>query len=226
MKDILILIPAYNEEKSICQVVNGLKSRGYDNILVVDDGSNDRTFEMVHRLNVYVARHLLNRGAGNATATGFAIAKILDPEIIVTFDADGQHDASDIVKLIGPIKRGEADVVISSRMLAKRPAMPSRRIIYNKIANLATFIFYGFSVSDTQSGLKAFSRKAFNAIEIKSAGMEFCSEIIAKIKEKGLKFKEVSVRSIYTDYSMSKGQSFVTGVETFFRLVLNKVLRG
>ena len=109
MKDILILIPAYNEEKGICPVVDNLRMHGYEDILVVDDGSSDRTFETAHMLNIYVARHLLNRGAGNATATGFAIAKILDPEIVVTFDADGQHDAADIAKLVEPIKRGDAN---------------------------------------------------------------------------------------------------------------------
>lgn len=225
-KDIFIIIPAYNEEGSIRSVIEDLKKHGYDRILVVDDGSSDRTFEIAEGLGVYAARHLLNRGAGAATATGFEIARILDPEIVVTFDADGQHDAADIAGLIGPIRKGTTDVVIGSRMLAKRPAMPLRRIVYNKIANMTTFAFYGFSVSDTQSGLKAFSRKAFNTIEIHTARMEFCSEIIARIKEKGLRFKEVPVKSIYTDYSLSKGQSFSTGLETLFRLALNKLLGG
>ena len=225
-KDILIIIPAYNEEKSIRLVIDGLREYGYEHILVIDDGSSDRTFEIAKGLSVYVTRHLLNRGAGTATATGFEIARILDPEIVVTFDADGQHDAADVIRLIEPIKRGEADVVIGSRMLAKRPAMPLRRMIYNKIANMTTFAFYGFSVSDTQSGLKAFNRKAFNAIEIRTARMEFCSEIIARIKKNSLRFKEIPVKSIYTDYSLSKGQSFSMGLETFMRLALNKLLGG
>ncbi|MBN1384716.1 MAG: glycosyltransferase family 2 protein [Elusimicrobia bacterium] len=222
--NILILIPAYNEEGSIQNVIQDLKSCGYNNILVIDDNSVDKTYEIVNKLNVYVVKHLLNRGVGCASATGFEIAKILNPEIVVTFDADGQHDADDIIKLIEPIQKGEVDVVIGSRMLAKS-GMPWKRIIYNKIANIATLVIYGFTLSDTQSGLKAFNRKAFNLIDIETSRMEFCSEIIHKLKEKKLKFKEVEVKSIYTDYSLSKGQGLVNGIKTFIRLVLDRLSR-
>lgn len=222
--NVLILIPAYNEEKSIQGVIENLKNHGYVNILVIDDGSVDNTFEIVSKLNVYVARHLLNRGVGSASATGFEIAKILNPEIVVTFDADGQHDAADIIELIEPIQKDEVDVVIGSRMLAKS-GMPWKRIIYNKIANIATLVVYGFTLSDTQSGLKAFNRKAFSLIDIETSRMEFCSEIIHKLKEKKLRFKEVGVKSIYTEYSLSKGQGFINGIKTLIRLALDRLSR-
>lgn len=225
LNDILIVVPAYNEEESIQLVIENLRRYGYNNILVVDDGSNDRTFEIVNQLNVYTARHLLNRGAGTASATGFEIAKILNPDIVVTFDADGQHEAGDILRLIEPIQKNESEVVIGSRMLI-RAGMPRKRVLYNRIANLITHIVYGFSISDTQSGLKAFSRKAYNLINIETAGMEFCSEIVHKIKENNLRFKEIAIESTYTKYSLSKGQSFVVGAKTLFRLVLSRLLRG
>jgi len=222
----LIIVPAYNEESRIRSVIEDLKGHGYDDILVVDDCSEDATFSIICESGIYVARHVLNRGAGAASATGFEIAKVLKPDIIVTFDADGQHDAGDIERLAAPIKAQEADVVIGSRMLAKNSGMPWHRILCNRMANIVTFMVYGFSVSDTQSGLKAFSRKAYSLINIETTKMEFCSEIIFKIKEKGLRFKEVPVRCIYSDYSLSKGQSFFVGIKTFFRLIISRLLGG
>ena len=223
-KNVLIVIPAFNEEKTIKATVNNLKEYGYSNILVVDDGSSDRTLEIIDKLDVFLVRHLINRGAGLASATGFEIAKIINPEIVVTFDADGQHNAADIEKLIEPILRDEADVAIGSRMLIKS-GMPFKRRIYNKIANMVTFIFYGVLVSDTQSGLKAFNRKAYNLIDIEQARMEFCSEIIYKIHKNNLRYKEIAVRPFYTKYSLSKGQGFVVGIKTFIRLLLSKLAR-
>jgi len=222
LDSILVVIPAYNEEKSIQSVIEDLKSCGYDKMLVIDDGSSDRTFEIVNKMGVYIARHSLNIGVGNATATGFKIAKILNPDIIVTFDADGQHSAADIIKLIEPLQKDEVDVVIGSRMLMKS-IMPWRRLVYNNLANIITWIIYGFSISDTQSGLKAFNRKAYNTIAIETARMEFCSEIVHKIKENNLRFKEVGVKIIYTDYSLSKGQGFAVGLKTLFRLIVSRL---
>lgn len=224
-KNVLIIIPAYNEEKSISSVIEDLKKHGYADILIIDDNSIDNTYEIANSLNVYVARHLLNRGVGSASATGFEIAKILNPEIVVTLDADGQHDAADIIKLVEPIHKGEVDVVIGSRMLAGE-GMPWKRILYNKLANMVTFVIYGFTLSDTQSGLKAFNKKAYNLINIETSRMEFCSEIIHKLKEKNLRFKEVKIKSIYTDYSLSKGQGFVNGIKTLIRMVLDRLSRG
>lgn len=224
LKDILILIPAYNEREVISCVIENVKKHGYNKILVIDDGSDDETFEMLSKSDIYLARHLLNRGAGCASATGFEIAKILDPDIVVTFDADGQHDAGDIIKLIEPIQKNEADIVIGSRMLSSS-GMPRKRFFYNKMANLITFIIYGFSVSDTQSGLKAFNRRAYNAINIETAKMEFCSEIVDKIKKNNLRFEEVQIKSIYTDYSLAKGQNFIVGIKTVLRLLLHRLIR-
>lgn len=224
LRDILILIPAYNEEKTIGSVIESLKRHGYVNILVVDDGSTDKTGEIVNGLNVYVVKHLFNSGLGSALSTGFTAARIINPEIIVTYDADAQHDPKDIKKMIEPIRRDEADIVIGSRMLV-RTGMPRKRIVYNKIANFITFIIYGFSISDTQSGLRAFNRKAYNLINIDTARMECSSEIIYKIKRTGLRFKEVKVKPIYTDYSLSKGQGLGVGIKTLIELILDRLTR-
>lgn len=225
MPDVLIAISAYNEEKSLRAVIEGLKRCGYNDILVVDDGSADSTFNTAESLNVYAARHSLNRGAGSAAATAFDIARILDPNILVTFDADGQHDANDVIKLTAPIRSGEVDVVIGSRMM-NFSGMPWKRIFYNTVANIVTFIIYGFSISDTQSGLKAFNRAAYRSINIGVSKWEYCSEIVHEIKRNNLRYREIAIKPIYTEYSLSKGQGFVVGVKTLLRLVLDRISRG
>lgn len=219
-KGILIIIPVYNEEKIIESVIKNLNKNGFYNILIVDDGSKDKSVEIINNLKIHTARHLINRGLGVALSTGIEIARILNPEIVVTFDADGQHDASDIVKLIEPIQENQADVVIGSRMLDKTE-MPLGRKIYNIIANLITFLVYGFSASDTQSGLRAFNRRAYNFLNIECSGMECSSEIIYKIKNFGFRVMEVTIKTIYTDYSLSKGQGLRKGFKTFFQLMLS-----
>lgn len=223
-KNILIVIPAYNEGATIKDVINNLKEKGYKQILVVDDGSKDGTFEIAENSGVFTAKHVLNRGLGCALATGLEIAKILDVDIVVTFDADGQHSVDDIVKLIEPIQKEKADVVLGSRM-SSAMKMPKIRFLYNAVANLITFIIYGYSASDTQSGLRAFNRKAYNLINIFSSKMECSSEIIVQIKKSNLKSRQIKIEPIYTNYSLSKGQSLITGIKTFFRLIVDRLLR-
>lgn len=222
--DVLIIMPAYNEETTIGTVIKDLKNSGYKKILVIDDGSKDNTYEIASGLGVYTARHILNRGLGSALATGLEIAQILDFDMVVTFDADGQHKVGDIIKLIEPLKKNEADVAIGSRM-SSITMMPKARLLYNAIANLITFIFYGYSSADTQSGLRAFNKRAYKLVDISSSKMECSSEIIYKIRKSGLKLKQVKIEPIYTDYSLSKGQSLFMGVKTFFRLIVDRLLK-
>src|SRR5262245_22723022 len=119
-KRVVVVIPAFNEERTIVEVIRGLKQRGFAALVVVDDGSSDRTAELASYERVILLRHALNRGLGGALGTGISAALRLGAEVIVTFDADGQHDPSDIVRLIEPIEAGEAELVIGSRMLDPR----------------------------------------------------------------------------------------------------------
>src|SRR5439155_1877457 len=116
-KRVVIVIPAYNEKRSIITVIRGLKQQGFVRLIVVDDGSSDRTNELARQEGVILLRHILNRGLGGALGTGINAALRLGAEFIVTFDADGQHDPHDVGRLLDPIENGEADVVIGSRML-------------------------------------------------------------------------------------------------------------
>jgi glycosyltransferase involved in cell wall biosynthesis len=125
-KRVAIVIPAYNEEQTIIEVIRGLKQHGFERLIVVDDGSSDRTGELAHQEGVTLLRHILNRGPGGALGTGITAALRLGAEAIVTFDADGQHDPDDIAHLLEPITKGEAEVVIGSRMLGIRAAGRAR----------------------------------------------------------------------------------------------------
>lgn len=222
---VLVVIPAYNEERTIAGVICGLKAIGCSRILVVDDGSKDRTSEVAQEAGATVIRHVLNRGLGGALGTGIKAALLFAPEIILTFDADGQHNPDEVVHIIEPIEKGEADVVIGSR-LADPKGMPWSRRVANRVADLVTLVLFGLWVRDTQSGMRAFSRKAAERIRIITSGMEISSEIIAEIGRNKLRLKEVPIKAIYTEYSLSKGQSVKLGLYTLIKLILAKIRRS
>lgn len=223
-KRVAIVIPAYNEERTIIDVIRGLRQYGFLTLIVVDDGSSDRTGELACHEGVILLRHIINRGLGGALGTGITAALHLGAEAIVTFDADGQHDPDDIARLVEPIAKGEADVVIGSRML-EPTGMPYARQLANWSANIVTYLLFRGWTTDSQSGLRAFSRRAAAQIQIMTNGMEVSSEIIAEIVKNRLKRKEVAVQAVYTDYSLSKGQSFKVGLQTLMKLILAKVRR-
>jgi len=224
-KRVVVVIPAYNEERTIVEVIRGLKQHGFTTLIVIDDGSSDRTGELASREGVIRLRHILNRGLGGALGTGIDAALRLGAEVIVTFDADGQHDPNDIMKLLAPIEVEEAEVVIGSRMLDPQ-GMPYRRRMANWIANVVTYLLFGAWTTDSQSGLRAFSSRAAARMHIITTGMEVSSEIIAETVKNRLQWKEVPVKAIYTDYSLSKGQSFSVGLQTLMKLILAKVQRS
>jgi glycosyltransferase involved in cell wall biosynthesis len=143
---------------------------------------------------------------------------------VVTFDADGQHSPDDIGRMIEPIRTGRADVVVGSRMIDPR-GMPWTRQVANYLANFATWALLAVRTTDSQSGLRAFSREAARRVRITSCQYEVSSEICGEIKRLHLRSIEVPVQTIYTDYSLSKGQGFSVGLKTLFRLILSKLVR-
>jgi glycosyltransferase involved in cell wall biosynthesis len=223
-----IVIPAYNEAATIGDVIRqilAVEMPGIEKeIIVVDDGSSDQTAAIARSEGAVPIRHLVNRGVGGALATGIETALRRDADWIVTCDADGQHSPSDIMRLIEPIRSGLADVVIGSRM-ADPGGMPWTRRIANRLANVITSVLFGIRTTDSQSGLRAFSRSAARRIRITANRYEALSEIIAEIHRHRLRLMEVPIRVIYTDYSLSKGQGFGVGLKTLFRLLLSKFLR-
>lgn len=218
---VFALIPAYNEETTIAEVLT--KTKPYvDEIIVVNDGSSDRTEEIAHSHGVHVLNHVINRGLGAAIGTGFMAAKIAKADVLVTLDADGQHDPTEIKTLVKAIEEG-ADVVIGSRMLTGFKGMPWYRRVAQIIGNLVTFALFGAWVTDSQSGFRAFNRYALEQINIRSNRMEVSSELVAETKRHGLKLAQVPIKAIYTEYSLSKGQSFFVGIKTLLKLVLRRI---
>jgi glycosyltransferase involved in cell wall biosynthesis len=222
---IIIIIPAYNEEKNIRDIIVSCKLLGYNNIIVIDDGSNDKTAQIAREAGADVLSHMVNRGPGAATQTGLDAAKLLGADVAVTLDADGQHNLSDIKLLIDTLVNQKKDLVIGSRFLDNRNHIPLLRRLFNYIANIITFCLAGVYLTDTQSGLKALSRKALEKICITANGYEFCSEIIREAKYYKLDIIEIPVSVIYTPYSLSKGQNLSTGLTTVFKLIVRTLMR-
>lgn len=222
-----IIIPAFNESQVLLKVLKSLPKE-IENVskietFVVDDGSTDDTYHQALKANVKVIKHHLNRGVGAATKTGIELAKRKRIDVVVTFDADGQHYPKDIEKIIKPIISKEADLVIGSRF-KKSQKIPLDRLYLNRLANVATLFLFGVFSTDSQSGLRAFSKKAFNLINFKSDRMEFSSEVLLEARRNNLKIVEVPTRAIYTDYSRTKGQKNSNAIPIFARYLV-KLLR-
>jgi len=217
-----VVVPAYNEEKTVQNVLEDLLKMGFD-FVVVDDGSSDDTNKIVTRIikekqQGLLCKHLLNRGLGAAIKTGIEAALAQGADIIVTFDADGQHDPNDINTVIMPIIKKEADVAVGKRNFKE---MPSSKKYGNQIMNFITLIFYGIRVNDSQSGLRAFNRKAAQSIIINARDYGVSSEIIGEVKRHQLKLEEVPMKTIYTDYTMKKGTNLYEGLKILTKLILN-----
>ncbi len=220
--NIYVVMPAYNESKTIKKVIEDLKDRNL-NMVIIDDGSHDETYKIasdsIYKSQIgYVYRHVINRGLGAALETGIKAALERNADIIVTFDADGQHDPDDIIPVCKPIMENKADVVIGTRNFEK---MPASKKFGNTVMNLITRIFYGIHVNDSQSGLRAFNRKAADFLDINSRGYGVSSEIIGEIKKYDLKVEEVEIKTIYTDYSMSKGTNLAVGLKILAKLIID-----
>lgn len=220
---LLIGIPAYNEAGVITKVLRSLPKtiKGISKIdtLVVDDGSSDQTANLAAKEKVFVIKHLTNRGLGGALKTILYYAKSKDYDFLVTFDADGQHDAKDIERLIHYINKTGVDVVIGSRWKNNGNAPLSRKLI-NKAANITTRILYGVYTSDSQSGFRLFNREAIEKMDLKFDRMEVSSEIFGEMIKNHLRFAEVPIAGIYTHYSLSKGQKLSNSFDIVFKLII------
>ncbi|WP_297437252.1 glycosyltransferase family 2 protein [Thermococcus sp.] len=191
----LIIIPAYNEEPAIGSVVALAKK--YGDVLVVDDGSADRTSEVAKRTGAVVIRHPTNRGKGAALKTGFEYALSREYEIVVTLDADGQHNPDEIPLLMEPIIRGEADLVIGSRYLnGSKKEIPVYRRLGLWVLNKSTKVASNVDV-DSQSGFRALNRKALERLDLNSNGYSIETDMIVKASERGIKLMEVPISVRY-----------------------------
>ena len=216
-----IIIPAYNEGAVIKDVIDEIKSFGYNDIIVVDDGSADNTYSNAKNANVIALQLVINRGKGAAVKTGIEAAKLLKADTVITMDGDGQHNPNDIRKMLNLINKGY-DVVLGTRL--KNPkGMPWHKILFNYIGNFFTWIIYGLWVTDSQSGFRAYSKKAIQLIDTQTDRYEYDSEVIREIKRHKLKYKEIPIDVRYTEYSMNKlnKQGLVNGIKTLVKMIIS-----
>ncbi len=188
-------MPAYNEGKYIGSLV--LQARQYtDEVIVVDDGSTDRTAKVAELAGATVVRHMANKGYGSAIQSILAEAKRRNADILVILDADSQHNPEEIPSLIKAVSEG-SDVVIGSREMRRNTIAPYRRF-GQRILSRLTYIASQKKLSDTESGFRAYSRKAIATLGLKEKGMAVSSEIVSEASAKGLKVTEVPISVIYT----------------------------
>ena len=214
---IFVVIPAFNEGRIIAETIANVKNY-YSDIIVVDDGSTDDTFDRAKPAGAKVLRHIINRGQGAALRTGINYALENGAEIIVTFDADGQFEAGEIEKMCQPIINGDCEVVLGTRF-AGGNRIPLKKSLLLKAATILTEIITGMELTDVHNGFRALSRQAALNIIIRQDRMAHASDIIHEIARLKLKFKEIPVTVKYTDYSKTKGQKISGSLKILFDMI-------
>jgi len=199
-------MPMYNEEETIGTVVT-MAQKYADLIVCVDDGSSDSSARIAESCGAIVVRHRVNRGYGGALKSLFLKAKQLQADALVVLDSDGQHDASDIPKLLKPILEENKDFVIGSRFIEGGGGtdMPAYRRLGIKVITAASNLSRDTSIKDTQSGFRAFSKRALDMLRFDREGMELSLEMLEDAHDKKLKITEVPT---LVRYDVPKGSNF------------------
>ena len=194
---VTIGIPAFNEDKNIAKIIVKLK-KIYDEIIVCNDGSTDLTGEIAENLGVIVINHKQNLGYGAGINSIIKKSKEIDTDILVTFDADGQHKVEDVKKVIEPIKNGDADLVIGSRFLSKtKEKIPEYRKIGINIITKVTNAGLKKKITDSQSGFRAYSKDLISKLDISDMGMGISTEILIKTNSLGFRIAEIPITILY-----------------------------
>jgi len=215
--NVWMVMPAYNEERTIGGVLDTLRREGYSKVIVVDDGSRDRTAEIARSKGALVVSHPKNMGLGAALRTGLRVAREQGADRAVTFDADGQHDPKAVRKLLEALDGGDLAIGVRQHL-----GIPLHKRLGNFALNLITYLFSGV-LTDSQSGSRAFNRRALEAIRIRSDRYEVSSEIIIQARQKGLRLKGVPVKCFYTAYSRARGTTIASGIKIFLKLILQTI---
>ena len=225
-QDAWIIIPAFNEASVISDVVADVLVV-FDHVVCVDDGSRDDTAEQAWRAGAHVVRHPVNLGQGAAIQTGVEYARSRPgAAVFATFDADGQHRIADVIRMIDRLRTEELDIVVGTRFADGTPNnMPTlRRLVFPLIAKLSP-ASRKLGLTDAHNGLRVFDKAVADGLNLTMSGMAHASEIVALIVENGWRVAEEPVEILYTDYSMSKGQPLVNGVNIIFDGLLRKRMR-
>jgi len=217
---VCVIVPIFNEEKVVLDTLSELICDNYQ-VLAIDDGSTDSSFEKIKTLECWTIQHPQNFGQGAAIQTGMSFAS-LNPhlEYFVTFDSDGQHQVSDIEKVLSPVVNNDADIVFGTRFQDNLTEFNFAKKIILKLAVKYTQLSTGIPLSDTHNGFRAFNRTTLETIELNFPGMTHASEFVEKAGRGNLRIKEVPVHILYTKYSKRKGQSLWNAVNILTDLFL------
>ena len=219
---IVIGVPAYNEEKNIAKIILKLQPLA-DMILVCNDGSSDLTGPIAEKMGAVVINHPKNLGYGGAIRSIFFKARELHADILVTFDADGQHRVEDITNVIQPISDNNADIVIGSRFLDNSTNIPKYRKVGIETITKLTNVSSDIKVTDSQSGFRAYNKKVLEEINPSDLGMGVSTEILIKANNKKFRISEVPIKVLYegdtsTHNPVSHGVSVVMSTMKFISI--------
>ncbi|MCV7159303.1 glycosyltransferase family 2 protein [Mycolicibacterium brisbanense] len=222
--DVWIVIPAFNEATIIGDVISDVRSV-FPHVVCVDDGSRDNTAEQAFAAGAHVVPHPVNLGQGAAIQTGVEYARRQPgAEVFVTFDADGQHQVKDVVRMIDRLSADDVDLVIGTRFAgAVTHTPPLKRIILRAAAFLSPQS-RALGLTDAHNGLRVFDRKVADSLNLTMSGMSHAGEFIALAYENQWRVAEEPVEILYTDYSKSKGQPLLNGVNIVFDGLLRRRL--
>lgn len=222
-QDVWIVVPAYNEASVIGDVIADIRSV-FDHVVCVDDGSRDATADIALRAGAHVVRHPVNLGQGAAIQTGVEYARRQPgAAVFATFDADGQHRVKDVVRMIDRLSADDVDMVVGTRFAepsASKPPLLKRTIL--RVAAWLSPSSRHFGLTDAHNGLRVFNMTVADGLNLTMSGMSHASEFIALAVENHWRVVEEPVEILYTDYSKSKGQPLLNGVN----IVFDGLLRG
>lgn len=218
--DVWLVVPLFNEEQVIGEVVRAARAT-FPHIVCVDDGSKDASARAAAEAGAVVVRHPVNLGQGAALQTGFEYAlSVPSMRWVVTFDADGQHQVSDVVEMVEKARAEDLDVVFGSRFLDDRTEAGFLKGLVLKAAVGYTNVTTGTRLTDAHNGLRVMSRDVVARLEITQNRMAHASELVAQIGDLDIRYAESPVHILYTDYSRAKGQSLWNAVNILADLIL------
>lgn len=224
-RDTYVIVPVYNEEQVIREVISKLQAH-FAHIICVDDGSSDSSVAEIAKTRATLVRHSHNKGQGAALRTGiqYALSK-KGAKYFVTFDADGQHRVDDALKMLKFLKKGQADIVLGSRFVGSAEDIPFVKYMVLKAAIVFSNVTTGLKLTDTHNGLRAFNRGVAAKLKLTCSGMAHASEIIYRVAENQFKYAELPVTITYSEYSKSKGQSVLNSFRILKELVAYRLQR-
>lgn len=221
---VTVVVPVYNEAAVVGEVVARLR-RVFPRVVAVDDGSRDDSGAICARNGATVVRHAVNLGQGAALQTGIAFA-LTDPrtEFVLTFDADGQHRVEDAEALVVALEGDPAlDVALGSRFLDSTTTLSPVKALVLRVAAKQSNRAHGLQLTDAHNGLRVLRRRFAARLDITQSGMAHASELVAQLADSGAAYVEVPVTVLYTEYSKSKGQPLINGVNIIFDLLFRRL---